>query len=457
MNDEDETMSDTTSPTQIQQGLSREVAQEAAQNVAQNGAQAGRIVHEIQWSEALPWWLLFRAAGSAFAPTVILLAALGSLATWAGWSLADRMHLAGVDHAADLIAGAATRHQPAADGLVLPPSSTSFPPSSTSLPPGSTIVPTGSTMLRAGGHLLTPSQDVLPALAGLVDRLPSTAADVIRLVAVPFRPSATLAQMTGALVRIGWFVLVWSIFGTAITRHVALKLVGEDAPGLFGAIWYGTRKWLSSFNAVAFVLLGMVSLSVPGALLGLLMRSDWGLAVAGAVWPLVLLGAVVLAILAIGLAAGWPLMVAAVGVERGDSFQAISTSFSYLYQRPLHYAFYGLIALLVALPALAAAGVFADATGTLAMWATSFGMGHDRTATVMMAMEGINAAGPSAQAAPWGAQAIAFWMRGLQWLLSSFGWGYFWAIATAGYLLLRHDVDGTEFDEVVLEEPAGEA
>lgn len=439
-------MPDTTSPTPIQQGFSREVAQEGAQNVSQ----AGRIVHEIQWSEALPWWLLFRAAGSAFAPTVILLAALGSLATWAGWSLADRMQLAGVDYTADLIAGAAMRHQPAADGLVLPPVSAILPPASANRP-------TGSTMFREGGHLLTPSQNVLPALAGLVDRLPSTAADVIRLVAVPFRPSATLAQMTGALVRIGWFVLVWSIFGTAITRHVALKLVGEDAPGLFGAIWYGTRKWLSSFNAVAFVLLGMVSLSVPGALLGLLMRSDWGLAVAGAVWPLVLLGAVVLAILAIGLAAGWPLMVAAVGVERGDSFQAISTSFSYLYQRPLHYAFYGLIALLVALPTLAAAGVFADATGTLAMWATSFGMGHDRTATVMMAMEGINPAGPSAQAAPWGAQAIAFWMRGLQWLLSSFGWGYFWAIATAGYLLLRHDVDGTEFDEVVLEEPAGEA
>jgi hypothetical protein len=440
MPEEGKTMSDTTNPTPIQQGLSREIAQEGVQNVPQNvphnGSQAGRIVHEIQWSEALPWWLLFRAAGSAFAPTVILLAALGSLATWAGWSLADRMQLAGVDNAADLIAGAATRIQPAADALILP---------------------SAPTTLREGGRLLTPSQDVLPALAGLVDRLPSTAADVVRLVAVPFRPSATLFQMTGALVRIGWFVLVWSIFGTAITRHVALQLVGEDAPGLFGAIWYGTRKWLSSFNAVAFVLLGMVALSVPGALLGLLMRSDWGLAVAGAVWPLVLLGAVVLAILAVGLAAGWPLMVAAVGVERGDSFQAISTSFSYLYQRPLHYAFYGLIALLVALPALAAAGVFADATGTLAMWAASFGMGHDRTATVMRAMEGLSAAGPAAQAAPWGAQAIGFWMRGLQWLLSSFGWGYFWAIATAGYLLLRHDVDGTEFDEVVLEEPAGEA
>jgi hypothetical protein len=171
------------------------------------------------------------------------------------------------------------------------------------------------------------------------------------------------------------------------------------------------------------------------------MRADWGLAVAGTIWPLVLAGAVVLAILAIGLVAGWPLMVAAVGVERGDSFQAISTSFSYLYQRPLHYAFYALVAALVALPAFAAAGLFADATSTLALWAASFGMGHDRTVAVL---EGLQ----SPADAPWGIRALAFWTRGLGSLLGSFGWGYFWAIATAAYMLLRHDVDGTELDEV---------
>jgi hypothetical protein len=72
-------------------------------------------------------------------------------------------------------------------------------------------------------------------------------------------------------------------------------------------------------------------------------------------------------------------------------------------------------------------------------------------------LDGIGAVGAAAASAPWGARAIAFWMRGLETLLSSFGWGYFWAIATAGYLLLRQDVDGTECDEVVLEEPAGGA
>jgi hypothetical protein len=52
-------------------------------------------------------------------------------------------------------------------------------------------------------------------------------------------------------------------------------------------------------------------------------------------------------------------------------------------------------------------------------------------------------------------KAITFWSRGLAHLLSSFGWGYFWAIATAAYMLLRQDVDGTELDEVVIDEPGG--
>lgn len=48
----------------------------------------GTAVHEVYWSDALPWWILFRAAAWAFTPTVVLLATGGLLATWAGWSLA---------------------------------------------------------------------------------------------------------------------------------------------------------------------------------------------------------------------------------------------------------------------------------------------------------------------------------------------------------------------------------
>jgi hypothetical protein len=77
-------------------------------------------------------------------------------------------------------------------------------------------------------------------------------------------------------------------------------------------------------------------------------------------------------------------------------------------------------------------------------------MGHERTAAVLDGLSGVGS-----EASRFGVKAIGFWSRGLAHLLASFGWGYFWAIATAGYLLLRQDVDGTEVDEVVLEEPVG--
>jgi len=384
---------------------------------------SGTVVHEVQWSDALPWWILFRAAGAAFSPSVILLAALGAVAIWAGWSAANQLGLAGADAVGETLAAAARD----GGGLTLP------------LPAGG---------LAGGSPALEPSRAAVPWLRGLVERLPAPLAEVLALVAVPFRPTSTLTQMGGACARIGWFILVWSIFGTGIARHVALKLVGEETPGPVGATLYGSRKWLPAFNSVLFVLVGIAALAIPGALLGTAMRTEWGLAFAGAVWPLVLVGAVVLAILAIGLVFGWPLMVAAVGVERADSFQAISTAFSYVYQRPLHYAFYAVVALLVALPAIALAGLFADATGTLAMWAASFGMGHERTAAVL---DGLAGNGP--EAATWGVRALGFWARGVATLLSAFGWGYFWAIATAAYLLLRYHVDGTEMDEVVIDEP----
>ena len=109
-------------------------------------------------------------------------------------------------------------------------------------------------------------------------------------------------------------MLAWSLFGTAITRHAAVTMIGEESPGFLGGLRFGVSRWPSSFNSVAFVLLGVAVLSLPGAVLGLLMRADWGLAIAGVIWPLVLAGALVLAILVVGLVAGWPLMVAAVGV-----------------------------------------------------------------------------------------------------------------------------------------------
>jgi hypothetical protein len=403
----------------------------AAAVTAASGGPAA-VVHEVRWADALPWWLLFRAAAAAFSPTVILLATLGGLGTWAGWSAIDQLGLPNAIAGGISAADADARGLSVADGL------------------------THDSLAHDRVLALRPSRGLFPWLGAAGRRLP-VIRRVLDLVALPLTPAADGRQVAGAAARIGWFLLVWSIFGTAICRHVALRLVGEDAPGPIAATAFGSHAWISAFTSVLFVLAGMLVLSIPGAVLGLAMRTDWGLAFAGAVWPLVLLGAIVLAILAIGVAAGWPLMVATIGVERGDSFQAISTSFSYLYQRPLHYAFYLLVAGLVAVPAFAAAALFADATTTLAAWATSLGMGRERTALVLDALARPGSTPELTAAGSWGLEAMSFWVRGVRTLLASFGWGYFWAITTAAYLLLRQDVDGTELDEVVLDEPSTSA
>ncbi|MFM8283535.1 MAG: hypothetical protein ACKOCW_08235 [Planctomycetaceae bacterium] len=381
----------------------------APESSARDAATAGAIrgdgvVHEIQWSDAFAWWHLFRAGAAAFSPTVIVLGALGAVALWAGWALADKLGVPAVD--------------------TLPPLAT-----------------------REAPTLLRPL-DGASMLEAIVRQLPGPAAAAVSQAITLFAPTSTLAALGGAALRLVWFVVVWSLFGTAIARAVALRLAGEDRIGVGPALGYGARFWTAPSNAALFTLLGMLALAVPAMAIGVLMRADWGLAVAGAIWPLILAGGLVLAILAVGVVVGWPLMVAAVGVERGDGFQAISTAFSYLYQRPLHVCFYTVVALAVAVPALAAAALFADATAGLALWAASFGMGHARTASLLESL----ATGDAAAA--FGARAIRFWSQALETVLGSFGWGYFWAIATAAYMLLRRDVDGTELDEVVVDDIA---
>src|SRR5262249_15580265 len=66
--------------------------------------------------------------------------------------------------------------------------------------------------------------------------------------------------------------------------------------------------------------------------------------VAGLGWPLVLLAGLVMAVILVGLI-GWPMMYATISAEGSDSFDALSRSYSYVYQKPWHYLWYSAVAL----------------------------------------------------------------------------------------------------------------
>src|SRR5207253_8447687 len=68
------------------------------------------------------------------------------------------------------------------------------------------------------------------------------------------------------------------------------------------------------------------------------------LVVDGIGWPLVLLAGIIMAVILVGLV-GWPMMYTTISAEGSDSFDALSRSYSYVYQCPWHYLWYSLVAI----------------------------------------------------------------------------------------------------------------
>jgi hypothetical protein len=285
---------------------------------------------------------------------------------------------------------------------------------------------------------------------------------------MPFRMllarGISLSSFAAALLAALWALAIWAWIGGAITRLAAVELGLEERLSLGSAMSHATSRWRSYFAAPLMPLLLVLLVCLPLALVGLLMRGfDAGVLMAGLVWPLVLLAGVLMAVVMVGLAVGWPLMWATISADATDSFDAVSRSYSYVYQRPLNYLFYAVVSLLLGLLGWIIAATFGWAVLYLSHWGVSWGSGDARLAQVEMAAvatqlddsppgtvmpdrSGMNTAGR------WGAALIGFWDGIVRLLTAAFGYSFFWTASTAMYLLLRRDADATETDEVFIED-----
>ncbi len=147
----------------------------------------------------------------------------------------------------------------------------------------------------------------------------------------------------------------------------------------------------------------------------------------------------VIVIFLIGLLFGWPLMWPTISAEGRDSFDALSRSYSYVYQRPLHYLWYALVASVLGVLGAIVVRYFVAAVLYLTAWAVSWGAGN----AVL---------GDMTEAAPLAASILAFWTGAVQVVAVGFIYTFFLCAMTVIYFLLRYDVDGTEMDEVFVEE-----
>jgi hypothetical protein len=243
-----------------------------------------------------------------------------------------------------------------------------------------------------------------------------------------------------------WSLVVWAFFGAAITRQAAVALARYENVSLGQLAAFVVPRWTEYFKAPMFPILGTLVMAAFMAVLGLLIwSSDLGVLLASIVWPLVLLGGFMMAFLLIGLFFGFPLMWGAISAEGVDSFGALSHSYSYVYQRPLHYLVYAAIAAAVGVLGWYLVSLFVYWIEALSAWGVSWGSGTERLGAIM-GPESIGALADS------GAAVMGFWFNCLHALAYGFVFSYFWSATTAIYFLLRRQVDGTELDEAFMPE-----
>ena len=396
------------------------------------------VLREISWRDVCPWLVIFRTFGLARSAPVLLLATLGALVTPVGWRVGEWAFVDEATQDEDPDFRGAVRENaewPGERQAVWSPEAGARPASVRQ------ILTTGR--LAPNNIEVTFTRFVQPYAALLGIRL-----DPDRRFDSEKPPDAGEAAyyIFGLL----WTLAVWGFFGGAITRMAAVKLGREERIGIGEATRFAAGKLGSYFASPLFPLVGVVLLALPIVGLGALMRMDWGVLVAGVFWLVALLGGLLITILLIGALFGWPLMWGTISSERdGDAFEAFSRSFSYTFQRPLHYLFYAFLATTFGALGWLLVYHFSEAVIWLTQLAAAMGAGADRWEELrQLAEDSARATGVIA----YGTLLLQLGAGFVRSVATGFGYGFFWCLVTAIYLLLRRDVDQTEFDEVFIED-----
>ncbi|MEX2114594.1 MAG: hypothetical protein WD845_15475 [Pirellulales bacterium] len=260
-----------------------------------------------------------------------------------------------------------------------------------------------------------------------------------------YRSDVTLTQWTYWLCCALWSLAIWAFFGGAITRIAAVSFARHENVSWTKVGNFVRPRWISYFFAPLMPMLVTFMGAAVLALVGLLTKSEAGLLAAGILWPIVLVGGFIMAFLLIGLFFSWPLMWAAISTEGTDAFGALSHAYAYVYQRPLRYFLYGVLAALVGVLGWFVVTQFAYWILQLSYWGVSWGGAADGLAALSESQE-LGRLGNT------GVQLIRFWNGLLTTLALAYVFSYFWVATTVIYFLLRREVDATELDDVFLPE-----
>ncbi len=242
-------------------------------------------------------------------------------------------------------------------------------------------------------------------------------------------------------------LVVWSFFGLAISRISMFQCGLDQRLSLSDAFAFALRKWTAVVGAPLATLAAIVAIALPVYAISWLIRFDAGIFLIACVWLLILALALLMCVLAIGATFSWPLMWSTIAAEDSDLFDAISRSYAYLYQRPIHYLFYALIAAGLGLLGWLTACFTTEVVIDLSYWAIQVTGGVERT-ELFRSLATATAETESGLLLTSGRfVGVANWMMRL--VAGAFSYSFFWSAAAAIYLMLRYETDETLLDDIV--------
>jgi hypothetical protein len=371
------------------------------------------VVREIVWKDICPWLILVRALKIAAGLRMLVLAAIALWLISAGWWAAGKAFQGSNDALLQI-----------------------WIKRQTSWPWQAAVQRDSLESLSIRDTILT---------GPLFEMWSKYSAPFVHL----FEPNQSVAGLAYSLLCCLWALLILGLFGGAIARIAALDLTREESIGWRPALEHSWSKLGSYIMApllpLGAVLLGILFLSIPA----LLMRLDFGVLLAGFLWPLVLLAGLLMTIVLVGVWLGWPLMIATLAVESSESFDALNRAYAYVYQRPLRFLFYVFVASVLGLIGSLLIFWFTELVLYFSELAVSWGAGSEQMRNIRRWSLDDN---PPGHMVGVGATMIRFWRNCVYTVAHGFQLAFFLTAATGIYLLLRRSVDAVELDEVYLDE-----
>ena len=387
------------------------------------------VIRSINWRDLCPWIELFRVFRISVSIQLLALGFLGAWATPIGWQLSSSICLNG-----DLRADTDIQRYLRVVGW---PGQSSDPhePSLGADP----LPATGSL-----GHVWDLGRVwdqwlVHTPLFGLVEPMRQW-----------FSKTGSWREYLFFMIGGFWNLMVWAVVGGAITRIAVVRLGRDERVGLRESLVFATTKMGSYVGAPLVPLIAIAVLAVPLFMLGLIMRLNIGIILGGALWGFVGLMGFTMALFTVGVLFGWPLMWSAISAEGSDAFDAISRSFVYTFQRPLHYLFYAVVALTLGLLGWLIVDLFCKIIVDFSMLSVGAGMGAAQTESFNAAIAGTDSG--TRRLMSWGSALINWFNHCFLSFRNAYAYSFLWTASAGIYLLLRQNADQTELDEVYVAE-----